>query len=415
MQDLMAFKEVSRGLFILILALIGSGCASVVYKDAATTYVAAGRQAGKQLEASSRQLDAAQDVIRFDRITSDASCPIRDERLFVRNGDGDPETVAAALKRFENQAALDDCKQLLRCEQSSSSKKRGAPATCASACYSSSERSCLTQLESSYAIALKGAANQPVDQRQALQQESSRFLTLLERTEYRRAGSVESLLVGSGVRDLSEYMDLLAKVAEERKSEYPEDAKALSTRLSSLSKSVSEGTGKKLSAASQETQTQVNSAIEALGNFAGVVQKMAQDAQDASTIKKLVNANEVNVEDLIGRLRAVALGDTNLAAVYSQQAAQRARARLQAKFKSTANAYDRSLLLAARDKYLNPEGDADAATVTQIFDSLSKSHQALVSLVNDPTDEQKIAIANERLQNFKTVVVALADVIQKVK
>lgn len=415
MENWAAFKGVTRGLLLLMFALIASACASVVYKDSATTFVAAGHEAGKQLEASSKQLDDAQDAIRFNKIISDTFCPIKDERLFVRTGAGAPDTVSAALKRFSNQNALNDCKILLTCEQSAFAKPGTVPAFCGLACYTSAERNCLTQLEGSYAIALKGVANQPAADRQALQQEASRFLALLEKTEYRRAGSVESKLVGSGVRGLSEYLDLLAKVAEERTSEYSDDAKQLSERLSSLTKTVSEVSGKQLSGASQETQKQVQNVLEALGKLAGVVHTMAQNAQDAATIKQLVNANQINVEDLIARLRAVALGDGNLAAVYSQQAAQRARAMLQDKFKATTNPYDRSLLLAEREKYLITDDDMKSIAIMQVFDILSKSHQALVSLVNDPTDEQKKSIANERLQNFKTVVKALADVVQAAK
>jgi len=410
-----AIKGVTRTVFVFVFALIASGCASVVYKDSATTFVAAGREAGKQLEVSSKQLDDAQDAIRFNKIISDASCPINDERLFVRTGAGDPDTVSKALKRFQNQNALNDCKVLLTCERSATAKPGAVPGFCESACYTSEERNCLVQLEGSYAIALKETANRPDADRQALQQEASRYLALLEKTEYQRAGSVESKLVGAGVRELSEYLDLLAKVADARTSEYPDDAKHLSDRLSSLTKAVSDVSGKQLSSASQDTQKQVQGALEALGKLAGVVQTMAQNAQDAAAIKKLVNSNQVDVKDLIAKLRAVALGDGNLAAVYSQKAAQQARSRLQEKFKGTTNPYDRSLLLAEREKYIMADGDMRAGAVTQVFDSLSKSYQALVSLVNDPTDEQKKAIANERLQNFKTVAKALADVVQAVK
>jgi phosphoglycolate phosphatase-like HAD superfamily hydrolase len=283
------------------------------------------------------------------------------------------------------------------------------------ACYSREEGNCLTQLERSYAIEIKVAADHPAVDGAALQQEVSSFVVLLQKTEYRRTGSVESMLVGSGIRDLSEYLDLLGRVTEARKSEYPDDAKRLSERLSSLTKGLSEVSGKQLSSSSQATQKQVQDALGALGNLAGVLQTMSKDAQDAGEIKRLVRDNQVNVEGLIATLRAVALGDTTLAVTYSDQAMRRARASLQAKFEETADPYSRSLLLVERENYLYTDGDTMLKAVNDVFDSLSKSHLALVSLVNDPTDEQKKAIANERLQNFKTVVTALADVVQAVK
>ncbi len=405
-----AIVRTTRALLVVAFALISIACASVVYKDSATTFVAVGRVAGKQMDDSSKQLDSAEDAIRSTEIATDASCPIGDKRLFVRAGKVAPATLVAALDRFPNQAALSGCKKLLSCEQPVSANAGRVPMDCRSACYSSEEGNCLSQLERSYAIELKAT---PANG--SALEEGTSFATFLQRTEYRRAGSVESKLVGSGVRDLSEYLDVLAKVAEARKSEYPDDAKRLSERLSSLVKGVGEASGKQLSNSSQATQKQVQTALGALGELAGVLQTMSQDAQDASKIKQLVTQNQVNVEGLIATLRAVALGDGTLAATYSDLSMRRARAMLQARFAKTSDPYSRSLLLVERENYLYTDGDTMLKAVNDVFDSLSKSHLALVSLVNNPTDEQKKTIINERLQNFKAVVSAFVDVAQAVK
>lgn len=410
-SSLPACVHAVRSIVFVMLVLCATGCASVVYKDSATTFVEAGRSAGKQLEESSKKLDSAEDAVRRIKIESDASCPIGDRHLFVRTQESAADAVSAALARFGNQAALPGCKQLLTCEQAMSVKPEARPATCRTACYSSNEGNCLTQLERSYAIELTTATTG----KEALQTESASFAKLLQKTEYQRADSVESMLVDTGVRDLSEYMDLLSKVAEARKSEYPDDAKQLSDRLSSLVKGLSDVSGKELSSSSQATQKQVQAAIGAFGNLAGVLQTMAQNTKDANEIKRLVRDNQVNVEGLISNLRAVALGDGLLAAAYSDQAMRKSRMVLQDKFAHASDAYARSQFLAERDKYPYSDGTSVEKAVNDVFDSLSKAHLALVSLVNDPTDEQKKAIANEKLQNFKTVVKALVDVIQVFK
>ncbi|MCC4607830.1 hypothetical protein LL967_08090 [Xanthomonas campestris pv. zinniae] len=404
----------AKGLLAIALVLTASGCASVVYKDSATTFVASGQAAGKQIEEASKSLDGAQDAIRRTKIASDSSCPIAEKRLFVRGGAGEPETIRAALKRFKNQDALPGCQTLLSCERSLA-QPGAAPMECRSVCYSKAEGNCLAQLERSYAIELKETAVQSGADHQALQSESSSLMEYLQKTEYQRAGSVESRLVGAGVKELSAYLDVLGEVTEGRKSDYPEDAKKLSERLGALTKGLGEVSGQQLSAASQATQKQVQNALGAFGKLAGLLQTMSQDAADARKIQRLVSENKVNVEGLIATLHAVALGDGTLAATYSDLAAITARQALQARFEKTRDPYARSLLLAERENYLYSNGEAMTLAVNAVFDSLSKSHLALVSLVENPNDEQKKALVNARLQNFKAVVRALADVVQAVR
>lgn len=402
-----AYDQAVQSVLIVVFLLNASGCASVVYKDSATTFVEAGRAAGKQLQESSKRLDSAEDAVRRIEIESDASCPIGDRHLYVRTRDSAADAVSLALARFTNLATLPGCQQLLACEQSMAISPAAAPVACRTACYSSGEGNCLAQMERSYAIELTTATTG----KEALQAESASFARLLQKTEYQRGDSVESMLIDSGVRDLSAYLDLLSKVAEARKSEYPEDAKQLSDRLSSLVKGLSEVSGKELSSSSQATQKQVQAAIGAFGNLAGVLQTMAQNAKDANEIKRLVRENELNVEGLISNLRAVAMGDNLLAAAYSDLAVRKSRMMLQEKFAHASDAHARAQLLAERDTFLYSDDASITKAVNDVFDSLSKAHSALVSLVNDPTDEQKKAIANEQLQNFKTVVKALIDVI----
>lgn len=409
-----ASSRMHRWLLVCAFLLTASGCASVVYKDSANSFTAAGYAAGKQIEEASKSLDSAQDAIRRTKIADDRTCPIADRRIFVRSGSGDPATIDAALKRFPNQAALAGCQALLSCERSST--KPGSNSTqCRQNCYSSAESNCLTQLERSYAVDLKESASRPAPDTLALQKESSALLALLQKAEYQRATPAENQLASAGVQELSAYLDLLAKVAEDRKSEYPDDAKQLAKRIGNLTKSVSEASGQQLSSASQATQKQIQDALGALGELIGVLDTMSRDQADESKIRQLVAGNSNNVEKLIEALRAAALGDGTLSAATSDQAAYAARKALQARFQNTAEPYERSLLLTERENYLFSNGEALTGAIDAVFDNLSKSHIALVSLVENPTDEQKKALANARLQSFKTVAKALVDVAQTIR
>lgn len=409
------FLRSSRGVLCALIATLASGCASVVYKDSASTFTAAGRTASELVADSSKRLDKAQDKIREVRINKDVSCSIADERLFVRTDKSAPTIVNTALNRFPIPAALPGCQKLQRCEQAATGPVGAISAECRTVCYSSFEGNCFSQLEKSYAIELnskRGTAN-PVDP--VLEKEASAFALLLDSIEFQRSSSVESKLVGFGIRGLTEYLDLLEKISEERTSEVPDDAKKLSDKLSSVSKKLTDAKGEQLSDASKKTQEKVQGAIGAIGKLAGTLQAMAKNSQDATEIKRLVRENQVDVEGLISSLRSIATGDNLVALIYGDQATMAVRKMLQDQYSKTTDPYSRSLLLAERDNYKYIDGDVVVKSVDEVFNSLSKAHNSLVSLVNNPTDEQKKAIANEQFENFKTVVKDIAEVVNTVK
>ncbi|EIL98767.1 hypothetical protein RHOFW104T7_03530 [Rhodanobacter thiooxydans] len=364
---------------------------------------------------SSNQLDTALDAARLSKINSDSTCPIADAHVYVRSGSPTLPTVTAALARFKNQAVLAGCKRLKECAGGGTAKPGHLPAACKSACYSRDEGNCLSQLERSYAIEIKSPTDSSSAYIDALQSEASDFVALLDEVQYQRPGSVENTLAASGVRALSEYLDVLSKVAQGRKSEYLADAAHLSDRLTFLSNKVEEVSGKQLSSSTKETKEQVQTALGAIGKLAGILQTMGSNATSANEIKRLVRENKGTVDGLIQSLRAVALGDSSLAQTYSDLVVRNQRLLLEQKFANARDDYDRRLISAQLENYQYGDDQAMATAINAMFDNLSAANESMVSLVEHPTDEQKKLIANERLQNLKAAVGALVEVAQAVK
>ena len=378
-----------------------TGCGSVVYKDAATTYVVAGKAATRSLTDAATNLAAAQDRLKATRIVGDASCPIGEKRIFLR----DPRyrgVFTAALKRIPEMAGLPACIRLEACEANPA-----APG-CNTACYSAQEANCIDQLETNTALRQKSLSGADADR---FAEGSKPLVKALDELEYGRSAPVQNKLVKSSVDALLDYLDLLDKLTKKRESEVAGDAKKLSDKITNASKEITDLTGKQLSAADKATQAQITGAIGALGKFVSDMQDIAANAADADAIRKLVAARSSDVQALVVSIKEVAIGDAMLAAVYKDIANAQARADLQARYAGARDAYERSLVLAERDKYTYTDGEQLKSSVGALFDAMDKSHAALVQLVLHPDDKDLQAISNARFQEFKTIaadVVAIA-------
>src|ERR1700693_86894 len=131
----------------LIVVTIHGGCASIVYKDAATTYVAAGRGLSQQLINSASNLSAAEDALKLSKIISDSSCPVADERLFIRSTAPRASDFKTLLAPFPNLEP--SCQKLRQCDAIGATD-----ASCQTVCMSREESNCIVQLEQDYAISL---------------------------------------------------------------------------------------------------------------------------------------------------------------------------------------------------------------------------------------------------------------------
>jgi hypothetical protein len=391
---------------ILSIGLMMAACAPVVYKDAATTYLSAGKNLTKELNGTRDSLAKALDGIRASRIVTDKDCPIAEARVFVRNVPN--ITFGEYLGRFGDLVKRDECIRLAQCE--SNAKAGLVSDVCNHACYSKFEGNCLANLELKYAIASKGLSS--VD---PLAVQANALAEKIQSVEYGRQTVSPNRLMGQSIQILTGYLDLLGKVADGQKSEIPDHAKNLSDGIDSVTKEYSTLAGQQLSAAKQAHRDTIDKQIGAIGKLLGDVEAINKNVKDAEQIKQIVANNAKDVDDIIGTLEAGTEGDSLLAAVWNTEAIRAERNALQTRFSNANGLDERMSRLNEMQSHPFVKGDTALKPLRELFAQLAKSHKALVSLVLDPSNEQLQAIRNEEFQSFRTIAEDLAGLVALAK
>ncbi|WP_156373417.1 hypothetical protein [Pseudorhodoferax sp. Leaf267] len=383
-------------------ALLLTGCGSIVYKDAASTYATAGRAATKSVADAAASLANAQDKLKASQVASNSNCPIAEQRIFLRSPELSKQ-LKAALGMVPGATVPEDCKKLVDCDTNPNQ------AACRNSCASAEEANCIATVEENLAIHLKSLKGAEADSFSTAVQPVANAIS---QSEYGRVKPVAAVLVKDNLIILTEYLDMLEKLAVKRESEVAEDAKKLSKRITDTMGEITKLTGKQLSTEGKETQTKVTNAIAAMGKFVSDLQVIAANAQDAHAIRKHVVGRSKDVQELVASIKEVAGSDAMLGAVYSNLAQIQARTDYQRRYASAGDAYSRSILLSERGKYSYVDGEKSLQAVDTLFDAMTKSHEALIQLVMNPSEKDKQAIADARFQEFKMIAEDVATLIQ---
>lgn len=383
-------------------ALLLTGCGSVVYKESAAGYVSAGRAAIKSVSDAATSLANAQDKLKATQVASDPMCPIAEQRVFLRSPELSKQ-LKMAMGMVPEAAVSSDCNKLLDCDS------KPGQAACRNTCASAEEANCIANVERTLAMHLKTLQGSNAD---SFAMAVQPVANAISQAEYGRAKPVEAVLVRDNLAILTRYLDMLDQLTVKRESKIDEDAAKLSKRIENSTKRLSDLTGKQLSTKATETQTKVTSTITAMGKLAGDLKVMAQNANDASAIQKLVTEQGRDVESLVVSVKEIAGGDAMLGAVYSHLAMIQTRAELQKRYAKTGDANSRLLLLPERDKYAYVNGEETLQAVNALFDAMTKSHRELIRLVLDPSNQDKRALANAAFNEFKMIAEDVAGLIQ---
>lgn len=402
MLRIFEFRMLLRRATIVAAAFQLAACGGVVYKDAATTYVVAGHAATKSIQDASTALAAAQDGRKAVRIAADPTCPIGEPRIFLRDKDASRE-LKAALFRMPVMQESPDCRGILDCDMNPHLR------ACASVCYSGPEANCIASIEENTAISQKSLSGPDAER---FSEATKPLAAALVKIEYGRVTPVQNVLVKESLEALDEYLDLLDKLGAKRTSDVEAGAKKLSDKLTGATTKIASITGSKLSDSQKATQTQIGSAITALGKVADDFTVLAANARDADAISKLVNERSANVETLIESIRELTVGDAMLASVFRNSALRQIRSDLQTRFATSTDAYERRVLLAERDKLPYADGHQATETVNKLFDAMENSHKALIRLVQDPNDKDQQALTNARFQEFKLIAQDVAALVK---
>lgn len=388
-----------------------SGCASVVYKDAAASYVAASKDLTKQLNEISSRLTQAEDLRRRQKIVTDQACPVEQDRLFVRM---DPSVRFTPLiqNRPKMVQTVSGCPQLIACERGDAST-RTPKSVCTHACYSADEGNCIKVLEQEYAREDKkrSAGDAKGLEQQMVANDSHQLVRLLQQVEYGRSESITSKFIAANLQVLAQYMDMLEKAATSRKEDLTADVNQLTDRIKSTTDGYGSLTGNQLSSADKATRDNITKSLGVLGKFRVDLQVLARNAKDADQIKTFVKNNADTTDALITSIEQVITGDDYLGIVLNDESTRKAREAIAARYSAASNPYDRGVLLDEALKYKYITKTDSQEKLHDVFGALSKSHTALKNLVLSPTDEQYQAIHSQEFQNFRTIAQDVAGVI----
>lgn len=394
-------RALAVSLSLIPLAFGVTGCGSIVYKDSTATYVAAGHAVTKSIADAATSLAAAQDQLKVSKIVQDASCPIDEQRIFLRDSAATAK-IKEGIDRLQIDGVRSTCEALLACAASPSSKD------CVSICYSAKEANCIATVEEKTAQTLATLKGDEADKYSAAVQP---LAAALRSIEYGRAAPVQNALIKESMAALTAYLDLLEKAATKRSDEIETDAKKLSDRITNASSDLQSLANKQLSAGDKELQTKITSSITGLGKLAGDLKKIEQNAKDAAAIRNIVKERSATVTAFVADIKGIALGDVLLGATYKNLALVSLRGDLKAHWASMSPAVRNQLLL-QRNQLDYVDGPKLGAAVDSLFAALEKSHEALVQLVLNPSGKDKQALANAAFQEFKLVATDVSALIK---
>lgn len=367
------------------------GCQSVVYKDAATSYVTSGRVLTKQIGDTNSTLAATQDRLKLAKIATDAQCPIGEDRLFVRDAPGNP-AFGSAINASPKLAAMSECQQLATCEKSH------ATSICTRACYSKEEGKCVIQIERDLANASQ-SSNPPPGTVESANSVAKR----IQEVEYGRTATAQSKVVIQTLGILTEYLDILNKLAEARTSDIQQNTKDFSDKATDAYNNLSQMIGQELSSSDKQTRDNVAGAVKAFGKLAGDISKMVQENKDVDGIKDYVAQHADDVPNLVSAIRPLVKSDALLADLYTNLGTLDIRQALQQQYAGTQNSYTRMLIFMDRDKYQFADTRKAQANLDAAFDALLQSHASLVALIRNPSDEQQQRLRSASWESFKTL------------
>lgn len=394
---------------VLILLTVLGGCGSIVYKDAATTYVAAGKELVKGIDEAATSVTKSGDDVKRSRIITDPNCPIAQARLFVRPLTPGATSFAPLLDRYPDLRASGECQRLLACE-----KARGA--SCRGACYSAEEGSCLMQLEENYVIDLASHGKVIGKNNSEINNAANRLALQLQEVEYKRkATSATNRLVADSLRVLTEYLDVLGRIADGQTSDLDKRASALSDRINNAVEEYSKISGKQLTASDEDSRKKVSAYLGALGKLAADVQTMARNASDAAEIRRIVIEDKTDVDVLLAAIKPVVDGDILLGFALSNVTAMKYRQSIQDRYSRSRDEYSRLLLFNELANYPYVKADTVEKHLEELFGKVSRSHDLLVTLVNNPNDEQLEARRNEAFHEFRSLAADVGAIVTLVK
>ncbi len=388
-----------------LLAVVLSGCGGIVYKERAGQFVEAGRAVSTAFDEAAASKGQALETYKRIVIAHDLTCKISNGPVLIRTG------LTLSTTSLSEFAKLAD--PLLEREQCAALKMCVAQPTssnCKSSCLSDGEARCLAQIEKS--LIKKRDALPKTTKEHPLKTAAKDFDRLMRGVELGRPRTVAQRIAEDSMTVFTDYLDLLEAHVDADPAEVSVRASALVSKIDARKAEWEALTGAEVATGASAQIDKAKEYLGAIGTLGSVVREIYRNNKDATAIRRIVRENERSVSSAIKDVKLFLLAERNLGSIVANTNNRELQAHLGTVFEMEKSVYKRFELLADLPTHRNDVGPDGNAAVEKLFVKLDETHSSLVTLVNDPTSEDKKAIFRKAFREFLDVVSGVVKIIK---
>jgi len=409
------FSQLARG-SVLALPLLFCGCKGQLIKDTAATLSDSYTQLATQTADFNKQQNAARFHNMALRVAAapKGQCdprgpnPLNPKPTYVRLGhtaadaDNTFEVVMAQLSEAHLAPPESVCRQLLTCEAHPDT------AGCQAVCYTEPESKCIDQMSKAVAAQAdeKTAGHGLLDPTSPAGQSLALMNSKLSVIVFSPNAIPQAAGVAASLHAVGAYMSSVAAIANRSpkdltpiKDHFTADEAKVADTYKSMNPSG-------LTDAQAAAQKQLVATSDAADKLIGDIKKMVDAEHDANKIKAIMNEAEADYQTLYAQLK----GNASLISVqlvhaenasFVSTAEQMQRDIASAKtVQGKAAALEASQMALADHQSRLKAAEDIPAKFNELLEKMAKAHDALMTLANDPTNDQQRQIAELTVTNF---------------
>jgi hypothetical protein len=390
-----------RPALAMSMAALMSACATNIYQTTTATYVDAGHALTSELKTLDGRLETEETRDKLNSIIKDNTCPINFTRIFVRDGHAsDAFAQALSPADLSHLRQTDGCQKLLKCESQGD--------RCGGDCYTELEARCIDHIDTAYSpTGGLHTSTHFASIRKALD-------ARLDQVEYNRTLVTSNQVTTQGIQTLTSYLDLLSKLTEGEKSNYATKAKTFTDDATKLLGYYSKLPKSEVTSTISSDSSHGSDAFDSLGTLVDQIKQKIKDEQDVDAIKDVVLKNDSAFEKNLAFLQLESDRDAKRILDLNIRSTDEELKEIETSYARTSNPTLHRDLMTRRDAIMATYGADPSDALKKVFSSLQTAHDALLSLLKNPTPAQQKAIQDEYYSSFKDAVTQAADVIGKI-
>ncbi len=393
----------------LLISLFLVGCQSIVIKEDATAVVDAAKKFRIALDASSNDLAKAIDnKRRTEFLAQPGQCKgnRRDGDLSLPLYFTPKAVIAKQLitlnKTISTEQLSPDCDSIINCTGPDCSK---------AVCLTAGEQVCVNSVMRKWSIWAQDPSrkNDPAAKIQKASETYTVLTTTLAASQFPGVKLPKLVATADVVQALFEYIEVLAEHADKNTVDFKDKVTKFKARLENISGDLKALELLSLATDFQSGATSTGKFLAPLANLLGNIRTMVKDAEDERAIRQLVNTSAADFSASLLAAKEFASIDEDLVRLLTIT-----EYRKNAK-ESWQEIFDEKKTLVARgavfDSLVLKQQAASGKSTKAVevaLASLQITHDSLVQLIQNPSDDQKRRLAKQQLVSLKQLLTDIA-------